>query len=207
MLFEQRLRDGLHDGSITVVFRRWKRPQAVAGGRYRTGAGLVEAVAVDEIDPATIADADVAAAGYTTTDEVRVELRGDPGLPVFRVEFRPLDEPDPRTALAAARHLDRQDLAAIDARLDRLDARWESRPTTREILRTIAARPHERAGNLADDAGVAREELKRRVRFLKELGLTISEQVGYRISPRGAAYLRHREANREPGAGIEPAAS
>jgi hypothetical protein len=195
VLFEQRLRDGLHDGSITVAFRRWKRRQVVAGGRYRTGAGLVEAVAVDEIDPAAIGDADAVAAGYATPDDARCDLRGDPGLPVFRIEFRPLDEPDPRASLAAATRLDGPDLAALDARLDRLDARWRSPPTTREILRTIAARPHERAGNLADDAGVARDEFKRRVRFLKELGLTTSEEVGYRVSPRGAAYLRQREDN------------
>ena len=40
MRFEQRLRDGLHDGSITVAFRRWKRHQVVAGGRYRKALGL-----------------------------------------------------------------------------------------------------------------------------------------------------------------------
>jgi hypothetical protein len=27
MLFEARLRDGIHDGSITVTFRRWRRNQ------------------------------------------------------------------------------------------------------------------------------------------------------------------------------------
>jgi hypothetical protein len=41
MLLEARLRDGIHDGSITVVFRRWQRGQ-VAGGRYRTGRDMVE---------------------------------------------------------------------------------------------------------------------------------------------------------------------
>src|SRR5215813_5031212 len=40
--FERRLRDGIHDGSITVTFRRWRRSQVVAGGRYRTGIDMVE---------------------------------------------------------------------------------------------------------------------------------------------------------------------
>ena len=36
MLFEQRLWSGLADGSVTVAFRRWKRPRARVGGRHRT---------------------------------------------------------------------------------------------------------------------------------------------------------------------------
>jgi len=43
MLFERRLREGIHDGSITLAFRRWRRLQATLGGRYRTGLDLVEA--------------------------------------------------------------------------------------------------------------------------------------------------------------------
>lgn len=38
--FEGRFRAGIQDGTVTVTFRRWKRPQAVAGHRYRTTAGM-----------------------------------------------------------------------------------------------------------------------------------------------------------------------
>jgi hypothetical protein len=31
------MHDGLRDGTITLTFRNWKRPQAKVGGRYRTG--------------------------------------------------------------------------------------------------------------------------------------------------------------------------
>ena len=41
MRFEQRLRDGIHSGAIVLAFRRWKRSQVVAGGRYRTGIEMV----------------------------------------------------------------------------------------------------------------------------------------------------------------------
>ena len=37
--------------------------------------------------------------------------------------------------------------------------------------------------------GTAGEELKRDVRKLKNLGLTLSLRIGYRLSPRGHAYL------------------
>ena len=54
----------------------------------------------------------------------------------------------------------------------------------------IENRPATRAGDLF--AGVGYPDLhtfKRDVRRLKELGLTESLEVGYRLSPRGAAVL------------------
>ena len=42
MLWEARFWPLIADGSVTVTFRRWKRPQAVEGRRYRTPGGIVE---------------------------------------------------------------------------------------------------------------------------------------------------------------------
>ena len=52
--FEPRLRTGIRDGTITLAFRRWRRPQVVAGHQYRTGAGLAFAETVDVITTADI---------------------------------------------------------------------------------------------------------------------------------------------------------
>jgi hypothetical protein len=52
MLFERRLREGLHDGSISMAFRRWQRRQVVSGGRYRTGLDMVQVDSVAVVDPA-----------------------------------------------------------------------------------------------------------------------------------------------------------
>jgi Mn-dependent DtxR family transcriptional regulator len=46
------------------------------------------------------------------------------------------------------------------------------------------------AGYLAAKAGVEKEWLKINVRKLKNLGLTISHQSGYELSPRGQEFLR-----------------
>ena len=35
MLFAERFHEPIRQGLITVTFRRWKRPQARAGGIYR----------------------------------------------------------------------------------------------------------------------------------------------------------------------------
>ena len=57
------------------------------------------------------------------------------------------------------------------------------------MLRLIADRPGVRAGDLAAESGRERLEFKADVRKLKALGLTESLEVGYRLSPRGRAYL------------------
>lgn len=189
MLFERRLQEGLEDGTITVVFRRWKRRQVVPGGRYRTGTGRVEARSVTVVDPAAIDAADAAAAGYPSADAVRADLRGAPGDPVFRIEFQPCAEGDPRTLLGERATLATDARADLDARLARLAARWATPPSPVEILRQIGTRPGVVSAVLAADAHCERPEYKRRVRALKELGLTLSEDVGYRLSPRGQAYL------------------
>ena len=80
--------------------------------------------------------------------------------------------------------------AELDRRLDGFDERSPRGPWTRQTLRTIAERPAVRAPDLAAAAGVETKRYKTDVRKLKELGLTESLEVGYRLSPRGRAYLR-----------------
>jgi hypothetical protein len=159
MLFERRLREGIHDGRITLAFQRSKRPQVAAGGRYRTG----------------------------------LDLRGSRHLPLYRLGLRRLDEPDPRDELARSDQLDNSAAVAdLTRRLDRLGA-W-----TGIVLVAIRDRPGVRAADLADALGTDVTVFKRNVRKLKSLGLTISLERGYRLSPRGAAYLESFE-QRAPG--------
>ena len=192
VLFEQRLRNGLADGTITVAFRRWRRAQVVAGGRYRTGGDgpMVQAEQVDIVTVDAITAADARLAGYSSLDALRAELRGDPSLPLFRIRFRRLDEPDARTVLAENAALSIDDIVQLEARLVRLDrAAGEGQAWTGATLALIGARPGVPAGELAAQLGLARDVFKRRVRSLKELGLTISLETGYRLSPRGQAYV------------------
>ena len=62
-------------------------------------------------------------------------------------------------------------------------------PWTRRVLELIDARPETVAEDLAASLGMEKLPFKRDVRKLKELGLTESLLVGYRLSPRGRAYL------------------
>jgi len=189
MQFEPRLRTGLHDGSITTAFRRWRRPQVVAGRQYRTGQGMVLAETVDIVTPAEITLAQAHDAGYPSLDSLVSDLRGDPSLPLYRIRFRPMDGPDPRDELAATATITDADATAIAARLARMDAASKRGPWTRDVLERIARQPGVVSTVLAAGLDWDRADFKLHVRRLKELGLTISLDVGYRISPRGAAYL------------------
>lgn len=197
MRFEQRLRDGIHTGAIVVAFRRWKRCQVVPGHRYRTGLDMVEVESVDMVEPSSVDAAQAHEAGYASAGELIADLRGDPALPVYRIRLRRIDGPDPRDELARAASLTEADLAAITARLARMDRASGRGPWTAAVLALIADRPGIVSTILAEAMGWERQDFKLHVRRLKELGLTLSLDVGYRLSPRGESYLNHLRTREE----------
>jgi biotin operon repressor len=189
MQFESRLRCGLRDGSITVAFRRWRRLQVVPGHEYRTGAGRVLAESVDVISPQDITPALAKAAGYPDAQSAVADLRGTSDLPLYCIRFRTLQGPDPRDELAGSAELTDADVTAISKRLARMDAASTRGPWTAAVLRQIADRPAVSSALLAADLDWDRPDYKLHVRRLKTLGLTISLDVGYRLSRRGTEYL------------------
>ena len=191
MLLERRAREGILAGSVTVLYRRWRRAQVIAGRSYRTAAGLIAVDEVAVVDPALLTDEDARPAGYDSVEKLRADLRGTAGDPVYRLVVRP-DGPDPRDHLAANDDLTTSDIAELDRRLARLDR--ANGPWTAATLAAIQANPGRRAADLAAAFGRETHPFKLDVRKLKALGLTVSLQVGYRLSPRGEAYLRHRSA-------------
>jgi hypothetical protein len=191
VLFEPRLRDGIHDGSITMIFRRWRRSQVVAGGHYRTRMDMIEVESVDVVDASAISARDARRAGYAGVDDLVANLRGDTNLPIYRIAVHRLDSPDPRETLAADDRLAAIDLDQITARLARLDHASTHGAWTSTALTLIAERPDVRAPDLAASIGLETLVFKRDIRKLKALGLTLSQPVGYRLSPRGRAYWQH----------------
>jgi hypothetical protein len=173
---------------VTLIFRRWRRCQAVAGHVYRTAAGRLLVTAVDVVDPARVTAADARLSGCTGPAELVAALRGQPDWPLYRLSVRPATGPDERAELAAQDRLDLDAVAALTARLARLDRASSHGPWTTTTLDLIAKHPAVRAGDLAASLGREMHSFKVDVRKLKNLGLTISLEVGYRLSPRGVAY-------------------
>ena len=69
------------------------------------------------------------------------------------------------------------------------DAASRFGPWTAPVLHLLAQNPGVRAGDLAPMVAQEIAAFKLNVRKLKTLGLTESLEVGYRLSPRGAALL------------------
>ncbi|MGQ0646840.1 MAG: hypothetical protein ACT4P7_04675 [Gemmatimonadaceae bacterium] len=185
MLFRQAFLDGIRAGTISLAFRCWKRPTVRAGGSILTPLGQLAIGAVDAIDASTITAAQARRAGFDSLADLLDELKGRSGQ-VYRIELGPL-RPDPRVALRASIPTNASADALI-AKLQRLDTR-ASKPWTRQVLELIRDHPGVRAGDLADRFHMARLPFKVNVRKLKTLGLTISLEIGYRLSPRGISLL------------------
>jgi hypothetical protein len=189
VLFQKRFWPLIQSGEMTLTFRRWRRRQVVAGNHYRTPAGilLVTSAAIVEIEDIT--DDEAKRAGHPSSSALIDDLPGEDGLPVYRIAFELVDEPDPRDLLAKDDQLNEEDIAEIGRRLDRLDSYSKVGPWTRATLQTIADHPRRRAPDLAAMHGRQTQPFKNDVRKLKNLGLTLSHNPGYTLSPRGRAYL------------------
>ncbi|HET6664115.1 MAG TPA: hypothetical protein VFG94_07645 [Acidimicrobiales bacterium] len=188
MLFPQRFWAGLADGSVELAFRRWRRAGVKAGGTQLTPAGVLAIDAVDVVDVGDITPDDARRAGYRDRAELLAELDRHPGGTLYRLAFHYAGA-DPRLALREDAELPDDELARIRARLARLDGASRHGPWTETVLRLIASRPAVRAADLAASLGRETQPFKTDVRKLKQLGLTESLEVGYRLSPRGEAVL------------------
>jgi hypothetical protein len=182
--------DGIADGSVTLVLRRWEAPRAKPGGTQRTPAGTIRIQGVTEYPESyRVTDQQARAAGYRDAGAAMDRLNRRPHGAVYAISVSYL-APDERPELAADDRVSADDVAAIAARLDRWDAASRGRPWTRQTLKLIAESEAVRAPDLAARMGFDVPWFKRNVRKLKGLGLTISLDVGYRLSPRGKAFLR-----------------
>jgi hypothetical protein len=174
VLFKRAQLEGIAAGRIDLQFRRWDRPRARAGGRQMTAVGVIR---IDDVRVVrTVSKRDARRAGFETPDEVVAALRPDGDL--YRIELH-LEGPDPRVALRE-RLPTADEIATLRERLP---------PWGLDYLRAIRDHPEVRAEELAASFGIEKRVFKPRVRRLKELGLTISLSPGYRLSPRGEAFI------------------
>jgi hypothetical protein len=185
MLFKRETLDGIARGDITVAFRRWKRMTVRPGGRVRAAIGVVRIGAIEISDANALSEADAIAAGFPSLAKLLEMLGPEDGSPVYRIELKGI-EADERV-MKRESEITEVEWGDVQARL----ARWESVSPGYfpSILRTIAAHPATPAAVLALQLGKERLKFKQDVRKLKELGLTESLDVGYRLSGRGRVVL------------------
>jgi hypothetical protein len=195
MQFERRYAELIRNGEVTTTFRRWRRPQVVAGRRYRVAwIGFIDVLRILDVQRESVTTAHARRAGFASVGDLFEYLDGKSvaaGTTLYRIDLRYCGDatPDPRAQLA--RHIASTDESdALRTRLDAMDARSSHGPWTRRILALVATAPATRAGDLAARIGWDTPTFKTHFRKLKALGLTESLDVGYRLSPRGAAFVR-----------------
>jgi hypothetical protein len=192
LLFKKPFHAGLVDGSIRLTFRRWDKPHVKVGGRYRCHPiGVLEVDGVTTVRLADITAEDAARAGFASRDELLAFVRSGPrgdditdDTELFCIELHHGGDGDRVAVALEAPSAD--EVTALVARLARLDGKA---PWTRDTMRLIQKHPRIAASKLAAKLGRETLPFKVDVRKLKKLGLTQSFEVGYELSPRGAAVL------------------
>ena len=195
MLIRRDVLDRILTHEIDLAFRRWQRATVKPGGTLNTAVGVLAIDAVDIVDESEISVDEANRAGFASVAALRKELARRTEGDVYRIRLHHVGD-DPRIALREDADLDAEQLAAIAARLDRLD-RARAEPWTRAVLELIRASPATRAPDLAASLGRETKPFKNDVRKLKTLGLTESLVVGYRLSPRGETFLRQAPASHD----------
>jgi DNA-binding transcriptional ArsR family regulator len=185
MLFKVAVLNLIADGIITVAFRHWRRPTVRAGGTLRTAIGVLLIESVEPVRAEDLTANDALQSGFVGRDALLlgVESRGEGTL--YRIRFRRLGD-DPREAM---REDDRFDQARVSQLMNTLARLDRDRPWTAAALRMIDRKDGTTAREIAEALGFDKPVLKRRIRQLKELGLTESLRSGYRLSPKGRAAL------------------
>ncbi len=170
-----------------LAFRRWRRLSVRPGTEMHTSVGLLGIRSVEEIQLPDIDESAAKRAGYKSRDELAKELSGREGK-IYRIALSWLG-PDPRVEIGKKDELSGDEWRGLAARLSRLDSRASQGEWTRDYLRLIEENEGVRAAELAVKIGSDKEALKLNVRKLKNLGLTVSLGMGYKLSKRGRAVL------------------
>ena len=174
-------------GNVDLAFRRWSSPRVRVGSKLRTRIGLVEVTSLDIVAFDDLDD-DAARRAGIPLKQLQGFMAKFPEREIYRVGLT-FAGADPRVALREADDLTDDDVATLTARLERFDRSATRGAWTRETLELIRDQPAILAADLAAGLGLETVVFKRDVRKLKELGLTESLKVGYRLSPRGEALL------------------
>jgi len=196
MLLTDKHLEGIASGKIKLAFRKWRKPTVKTGGRLRTRMGELAIQAVDRISEKEISDRDAKLAGYESRADLLKELdrRGDGVL--YRIRLS-LAGPDERAVLRSKGKLSNEEWDELKQKLDRLDARSVHGPWVARFLAVVSMNPGVLSTILASSLELERKWFKEQMRKLKELGLTESLGIGYRISPRGAAVLKRLSKTRD----------
>lgn len=189
MLFKQKHLEGIKAGTISIAFRKWKKLTVTAGSLIKTSVGVIKIISTKEISLNEISDSEANQAGFTSAQALTQLLESQKEGLIYKIEVA-FDSEDPRIELRESVTLDEEEFETLKTTLENLDKFSKVGKWTTKTLQVIKENPKMKAADIAVKAKKEKEWLKLNIRKLKGLGLTISHEPGYTLSPRGEEYLR-----------------
>lgn len=152
----------------------------------KTAVGVIRVTDVEPVNEKSITKSDAMRAGYESVDLLLKAVNKVVSGSVYKVKLK-YDSEDPRIELREKTDLTEEEFQKIKTKLDRLDK--TRGPWVLPVLKLIKRYPERRAAELAEIMQMDKFDFKINVRKLKNLGLTISHEIGYSISPLGDIVL------------------
>ena len=187
MLIKQKHLEQIKKGEISLMFRKWKKKLVKKGSLIKTSIGQIKIININEISSKDINLKEASEAGYKNLSDLMEVLNSKQGK-LFKILVRYHSE-DPRIKLRNKSYLSEEDFEQIKIKLQRFDKYSKQGEWTIKILNTILENPKLKSAELATIVNKDKTWLKSNIRKLKNLGLTISHEIGYSISPLGKVYL------------------
>ena len=188
MLFKTKFLALIKAKKIETAIRKWTRPTVKENGTLITAVGQLCITSVKKIKYNEITDEEVNKAGYSGREELDTELSYKNAGEIYIITFR-LEGEDPRIELRQNNNITPNELAALQKKLQALEVRSKVEGWPLRILEAVNNQPGLYAIQYANKLGYEKIWFKLHIRKLKNLGLTISLENGYEISPRGQAFL------------------
>jgi hypothetical protein len=197
MLFKEKHLNGIKSGKISLAFRRWKKASVLKGSLQKTAIGLVRVDDICVVKEKEISEKDAAQAGFSNKEELLNSLVSDDTAKIFRINLSYYGD-DPRIELREQTELSDADFLKLQNKVERLDQFGSHGPWTEKVLLAIKKNPKVRAIEIARLTNFEKDWLKINIRKLKNLGLTISHEIGYEVSARGNMFLeKNRRKTKE----------
>jgi hypothetical protein len=180
---------GIKSGTVRLAFRRWDKPRVKEGTLLKTFIGLVKVVRITIVKEGQITKKDVRDAGFENLEQLLNSLQQRDSGNIYKIALR-YHEEDPRIKVREQSTLTESAYTELKNKLVRFDKNSRQGMWTKKVLLAIQHNPHLRAVEVATLTGFEKQWLKLNIRKLKNLGLTISHEVGYELSPLGKAFVK-----------------
>ncbi len=175
-------------GKLDLLFRKWRTPGVKKGTLLKTAIGQIEIKDVLITSTDQIKTRDAMRAGYDDLKKLIAKLNSINKGDIYKIKVG-YHSPDPRIKARQRTKISAEAMTLLLKKLGRLDRFSKEGKWTRKVLIEISNNPKMKATDLAKRLGYTKDWLKPNIRKLKNLGLTISHEIGYTISPLGKSFL------------------